>query len=898
MKAKQALVYGLLMVILALTFTACKQPTDPPAPSLTDITLNTALVKKAYTQNERLNLSGLVVTASYSNGSSVAVTSYTSNPTKNSLLSTTGTITITISYTEETVIKSAAYDVTVTAPTPTDITYTAVQFGGVDGETDSASITFTFSKSIDSLGLTAADISVDGSAGKDPTAALTGTGTSRTLVITVSSAGTATVKITKTGIEAGTKHVTVYKANQSAPTLNRITAAYSGTAAIYTTTPIDNLKANLTVKALYSNGSENTLSENEYILSGTLSVGTSTVTASYEGKTTSFSVTVIDIPITIFTVTSGNTLTEKLQWVKANAQSNTIYTLEVSASECIEPQTLSYEDKINITIKLIGSDSEKVVSLLYDGSLFTIETGVTLILDNNITLQGQSNNSVSLVRVNSGGALIMDTGSKVFGNKATSSGGGVYCSGTFTMNGGEISGNITTDSGSGVYVDGGIFTMENGEITGNTASRFGGGVYVDNGTFTIESGEIFGNAASNSGGGVYVDSGSFIMNNGNISNNTVPVFPFFGGGGVYVSGSEGRFTMNNGEISGNTGSGVYLNGGVFNMNDGKILSNTVSVSSALSSSGGVYVSSGVFTMYNGTISNNVVSVSVAYSSSTGRPYISPFSGGVYVGGDNDRGIFSMYNGTISNNTVSFTDTSSGSSAGGVYVGRRGNYQVNFTIHNGIINNNTVSVNGEYTSSSVGGVYLSGGTFTMNGGEISSNTGSGVHINDGILTMTNGKITDHTISRSGGGVYLNKGIFTMSGGGIYGNTTSGSGGGVFSSGTFTMSGGEIFGNTASIYGGGVFSSGTFIMSGGEIFGNTANFSGGGVSVGGTFTKTGGTITGYVSDQVNGNVVKDSSGNIVSDSGHAVYAGNKRKETTAGPGVNLSSGNGTFSGGWDF
>ena len=73
---------------------------------------------------------------------------------------------------------------------------------------------------------------------------------------------------------------------------------------------------------------------------------------------------------------------------------------------------------------------------------------------------------------------------------------------------------------------------------------------------------------------------------------------------------------------------------------------------------------------------------------------------------------------------------------------------------------------------------------------------------------------------------------------------------------------------------------------------------------TFTKTGGTITGYADDPVNGNVVKDDSGMVQNDNGHAVYAigggTTKRKETTAGEGDDLwFDGNiGGFSGEWDY
>jgi hypothetical protein len=58
-----------------------------------------------------------------------------------------------------------------------------------------------------------------------------------------------------------------------------------------------------------------------------------------------------------------------------------------------------------------------------------------------------------LTRVNSGGSLIMNTGSKISGNTntaASSKGGGalVNSNGTFIiMNGGEISGNTTAEEG-------------------------------------------------------------------------------------------------------------------------------------------------------------------------------------------------------------------------------------------------------------------------------------------------------------------------------------------------------------------------------------------------------------------------------------------------------------------
>jgi hypothetical protein len=177
---------------------------------------------------------------------------------------------------------------------------------------------------------------------------------------------------------------------------------------------------------------------------------------------------------------------------------------------------------------------------------------------------------------------------------------------------------------------------------------------------------------------------------------------------------------------------------------------------------------------------------------------------------------------------------------------------------------------------------------------SNNTRGLVYINSGgKLEMRAGSVitgnntSDSTKLVSGGaGVRVSGGTFTMSGGKISGNTSSGVyvNGGSFGSGqgsTFTMSGGVYVGR------------GTFTMSGGEISGNTASFTslisgpcGGGVYVGGTFTKTGGIIYGYTGDTASNAVIY--SDVVLINRGHAVYiSDSKRRESTAGPTVNLDS-----------
>ena len=896
------------------------------------------------------------------------------------------------------------FDITIYSDvTPFAITYTVTQDGGVDGETDSTGIIFTFNDdSVYSLDLTAADITVGGAAAKGAGATLSGEELSWLLApITVNAAELATVSINKPGIEAGTKSVTVYKEGEYVPEYWTITWELNGGTGAYPTQIVkgetlarpspDPAKAGNTFGGWYTNSA---LTQ-EYDFANPV-----TADLNLYAKWEAVSQSPINPPAG--TPVSGNTLAEKLQWVKDNAVSNTTYTIEVNVAEEIDPHTLSYTGRSNITVILWGSVGEKVVSLSQNGSLFTIGTDVTLVLDRNITLQGRSNNT-ALVSVSSGGELVMNTGAKISGNTSsyqygggvhinggtltisggeisgnTSSyyyGGGVYVvSGTLTMAGGEISGNtgiggvyiasdgtftmaggeISGNTGTGVYfVSDGTFTMAGGEISGNTGpgvfigsdgtftmaggeisgnnshSYNGGGVYV-RGTFTMTDGKISGNGDS----GVYVGGGTFTMNDGEISGNVgrgvyIPSnydhggYGGYGGdftmadgkisgnaGGVYVGGSErvrGTFTMSGGEISGNSitsnGGGVYVGSGTFTMSGGEISGNTSSTTGdddyyySYSSGGGVYVYSGTFTMEGGTISDN--------TSSAGNSY----GGGVYVG----RGTFTMNDGEISGNTTSsYTSNTFG---GGVFVDQDGT----FTMNDGEISGNTSSTTGDYSNSSIGGGVCVGGTFTMNDGEISGNSsfiGGGVFVGGGTFTMNDGEISGNTSSSSGGGVFVGDGTFTMKGGEISDNTvsssnSSSSGGGVYvHSGTFTMIDGEISGNTVSSsgsyssyrsFGGGVYiGSGTFTMEGGTISGNTSSSTtttytfGGGVYVGqyGTFTKTDGTI--------NNNVVKHSSGSLVDNQGNAAYVGSnpaKRRETTAGPGVELDSKKTGTEGGWE-
>ena len=125
---------------------------------------------------------------------------------------------------------------------------------------------------------------------------LSGTLTVGTSTITVSYGGkTDTFTVTVTATPA---------------TLSSISASFNpGTATIYESTSLDSLKQYLTVTATYSDSSTETIASTDYTLSGTLSVGTSTVTVTYSGKTTTFNVTVSNPSYTAETIYSNYTAT-------------------------------------------------------------------------------------------------------------------------------------------------------------------------------------------------------------------------------------------------------------------------------------------------------------------------------------------------------------------------------------------------------------------------------------------------------------------------------------------------------------------------------------------------------------------------------------------------------------
>lgn len=107
---------------------------------------------------------------------------------------------------------------------------------------------------------------------------------SDTGLVTSVSYGTATITAASGG-KSATCSVIVAQAQ-----LESITAVYTQSGTVYDTDTLDSLKPDLVVTAYYDN--QTSAAVTDYTLSGTLTVGTSTITVSYAGLTDTFSVTV------------------------------------------------------------------------------------------------------------------------------------------------------------------------------------------------------------------------------------------------------------------------------------------------------------------------------------------------------------------------------------------------------------------------------------------------------------------------------------------------------------------------------------------------------------------------------------------------------------------------------
>ena len=149
--------------------------------------------------------------------------------------------------------------------------------------------------------------------------------------------------------------------------ISSILAVYDqGDTIVYPTTSLDSLKSNLVVTANYSDDTSEIVTG--YTLSGTLSVGTSIITVTYSGKTTTFNVTVSEKQA--ITVT-GVTLSHNEYKMNVNDTMNLVATIQPSNADNQEVTFSS--DNSNVSISQNGLTAT-ITGVAAGNSVITVTT--------------------------------------------------------------------------------------------------------------------------------------------------------------------------------------------------------------------------------------------------------------------------------------------------------------------------------------------------------------------------------------------------------------------------------------------------------------------------------------------------------------------------------------------
>jgi len=340
----------------------------------------------------------------------------------------------------------------------------------------------------------------------------------------------------------------------------------------------------------------------------------------------------------------GANLADQLEWIQTSGLSNTHFLIELNQDAAMERIVLRGGNNV-ITLRGIGA--MRTVSLggfshHWGIGKVWVHYGVTLVLDENVTLQGNSmGNSTAgrpLVQITAG-TLIMKEGSRITGNTgfhrtswdrgypAGTGGVTVGQDGHFIMLGGTIDGNSGGNGraswgsvnvgGTGGVLNSGTFTMFGGTINGNSG---GNGAIGNNGMdgpnrrdmrgSNRGPGGAGGNGAPGSNGGVggVHNTGTFIMHGGTISSNNGGSGGRGGTGGRGGAGGSGDPRGPNGANGANgiAGADSIYNAGTLLISNGTIDGGLVVSGGGTAHFGahnasGVFSQTGTLTTTNGTV---------------------------------------------------------------------------------------------------------------------------------------------------------------------------------------------------------------------------------------------------------------------------------------------------------
>jgi len=356
-------------------------------------------------------------------------------------------------------------------------------------------------------------------------------------------------------------------------------------------------------------------------------------------------------------------------------------------------------------------------------------------------------NSTSGSNIN-GGGVFADVakgasviGSKIIGNTATGSGGGLALyehsvnTGKLTISGSVISGNASQVSGGGAALfdystAGGQIAISSSTFFGNTAPNEGGGIYLVNESArpaSLKGLVVSGNSGLDGGGGLAATgTNAAVIQTSLFSGNTTSSY----GGGISSAGNH-SLTIQGSKITDNSAD----NGG------------------------GIGIS---FTAGSLTLVASVVAENHSYNSGGGLFTLST------------SGVTTIIGSTIANNTSTAPHEGS---AGGALIGGGGRILIQSTSVTGNLANNGDGGGLDFDSSSTS-ILLSGDRIAGNVVSNSSFRGGGIYMEaTGPFTILGGSINGNESGGDGGGIFvspLTGGL--IKGVSIIGNASGGAGGG--------------------------------------------------------------------------------------------------------------------------
>ncbi len=340
---------------ITVTYEGCTATFDV---TVSDIVLNSISIKSkptktSYFVGDTLNTTGLVLTASYSDGTTEEVTSgFTCTPTT---LSTVGNQLITVKYYG----KTATFSVTVKSVDPT----------GVSVKTKPSKTSYYVGDTLNTSGLVLT-VTYNNGSSKEVTSGFTCSPT------TLSTAGTQTITVKYEGLTTSfTVSVEAVLTGISIKTKPTDTSYYVQ----------DTLDTNgLTLTATYNDGTTKTVSSGFSCTPTTLSTaGTQTITVEYKGKTTS-------LTVSVETVTAMRISIKKQPTKTAYYVGETLNTAGLTL-------TVEYNNGTNQTVSsgftcsptTLSTAGIQIITVTYGGKTTTFNVSVTKVTVTSLSIKTQ-----------------------------------------------------------------------------------------------------------------------------------------------------------------------------------------------------------------------------------------------------------------------------------------------------------------------------------------------------------------------------------------------------------------------------------------------------------------------------------------------------------------------------